>query len=190
MPKVLLAALLVLAALPISAARAEEPDPYNPIVVAGQPISVVELIHWQRVAALSDGQRRGHLRLQDPNLRGQVVDLLISYRWLDLEAARLGISVTPAEVVASYRKQRAENFPHARDYRRFLRETGQTRADIRNRVRLDLISQRLQDRALQGVPENRQQDALTRYVRRWKARWTAQTACLPPYTTESCGMHR
>jgi hypothetical protein len=162
------------------------PDPHAPIVVADQPITIVELIHWQRVAALSNGDRRGHARWRDPTIRRQVAGLLVAYRWIETEAAEQGIALTRDEVLASFREQRRANLP-GRQFARFLRQSGQTREDLIGRVRADLLSQRIRDRVLDGVPATEQGRALDRFVRKFRRRWAARTACIAPYVVEECG---
>jgi hypothetical protein len=185
MRRALLIALLVLTAV-TPAAAAQAPEPHAPIVVADQPITIVELIHWQRVAALSGGDRRGHTRWRDPTIRRQAGSLLISYRWIELEAAEQGIAPTRDEVLASFREQRKANLP-GREFARFLHQSGQTREDVIGRVRPDLLSQRIRDRVLEGVPAAEQQRALDRFVRDFRRRWVARTACIAPYLVEECG---
>lgn len=185
MARMILSALLALtAAAPAAAARV--PDPHAPIVVADQPITIVELIHWQRVAALSNGARRGHARWRDPTIRRQVGGLRISYRWIELEAAEQGIALTRDEVLASFREQRRALLP-GRHFARFLRRSGQTRDDVIGRVRADLLSQRIRDQVLEGVPAGEQSRVLDRFVRRFRRRWAARTTCIAPYVVEECG---
>jgi hypothetical protein len=185
MRRILVTTLLVLTtAAPAAAARA--PEPHAPIVVADQPVTIVELIHWQRVAALSNGDRRGHARWRDPTVRRQVSSLIISYRWIEMEAAQRGIALTRDEVLASFRQQRRAILP-GREFARFLRGSGQTREDIIGRVRADLLSQRIREQVLAGVPDSEQERALERFVRRFRHRWSTVTACIAPYLVEECG---
>ena len=60
-------------------------------------------------------------------LQAQVLQLLISFAWIEGEARALGVTVTDAEVKASFDEQKQQSFPKAADFRKFLRTSGQTR---------------------------------------------------------------
>jgi hypothetical protein len=85
----------------------------------------------------------------------------------------------------SLREQRAQAFPRRRAYRRFLRRSGQTRANLLSRVESDLLSSRLREQATAGAstPEE-QQDRLDAFVQAFRAKWRARTACRPPWVNE------
>lgn len=83
---------------------------------------------------------------------------------------------------------RKQQFPQIRKFRRFLRETKQTVADLLLRVELNLLSQRIQRRVVahsHGVKGH--QRALSRFVVRFRTKWTAQTYCAPQYAVSDCG---
>jgi foldase protein PrsA len=84
------------------------------------------------------------------SLRDQVMQLLISFRWIEGEAAAQGLVVTDAEVTREFEQQKRQSFPKDADFRRFLKQSGQTEADILARVRLDLLSNQIRDRAIAG----------------------------------------
>ncbi|WP_170179265.1 peptidyl-prolyl cis-trans isomerase [Solirubrobacter pauli] len=103
--------------------------------------------------ALSPAQRR---RISDPTLRArcrrdyaqlrnQVMQLLISFEWIDGEATLRGLIVTDAEVTRSFEKQKRQSFPKDSDFQTFLKTSGQTVADIKGRVRLDLLSNKIRE---------------------------------------------
>lgn len=76
----------------------------------------------------------------------QVMQLLISFRWIRGEAEAQDITVTPSEVRAQFREQKHASFPKQKDYEKFLRASGQSEQDILMRVELDLLSSELRDR--------------------------------------------
>ncbi len=131
-------------------------DPGAPVAtVAGEPIAQQEFDHWLSVAAKSRGNpdavapapgTRGYRELRD-----QVMQLLISFRWIEGEAAALQLTVTDAEVARSFDEQKRMSFPKQSDYRKFLKTSGQTEADVMRRVRLDLLSNRIRDRVVAGA---------------------------------------
>jgi hypothetical protein len=178
-------AALAAAALVAGPAPADvaEPTAKHPIVVSDERISRGWLRHWTDIAARSGG---------DPHrarVRRQAAGYLISSRWIIGEATERGVVVTRAETTRAFRSQRDDAFPRRRDYRRFLRESGQTTTDIRIRVRIDLFSDKLRALATAGAgtPEE-QQAQLDEFVVAFHQKWRARTACRPPWVTElDCG---
>jgi hypothetical protein len=159
-----------------------EPTARNPIVVDGKPISRGWLRHWLEIAAYSrTGERRAALR-------AQVAGVLISFRWLRGEAAERGIEVNRGEVTRAFRRQRREVFPRRRDFRKFLRDSGQTVRDIRSRIQADLLSTRIRRQVTAGAatPEEQQQ-RLDEFVVEFRRKWRARTVCRDPWVTPDCG---
>jgi hypothetical protein len=160
-----------------------EPTPGHPIVVGDRRISRGFLRHWADIASIASGggDREG--------ARLQAAGLLISMRWVVGEAAERGVVVTRAETTREVRVLRDDAFPRRRDYRRFLRRSGQTAADIRLRVRMGLFSDKLRALATAGAATPEEQQAqLDEFVVAFHQKWRARTACRPPWVTElDCG---
>jgi foldase protein PrsA len=83
-------------------------------------------------------------------LRDQVLQLLVSFRWIEGEASERGISVEDAEVEKELDRQRKLSFPNEADFQRFLKSSGQTEEDIVTRVRLDLLSNKIREQVTKG----------------------------------------
>ena len=71
-------------------------------------------------------------------------------QWIEGEAKEQGIKVTDAEVKKSFEAQKKQSFPKEADYQKFLKDSGQTEADILQRVRLDLLSNKIRDKVIKG----------------------------------------
>jgi hypothetical protein len=184
-------ALLASAALLFSAPAASAQTPLAPgeiARVANQPILKTDYEHWRVIAQSSSGQGLTDKPEDDAEVRPQVMQLLISFRWIEEEAVRLGITVSPNEVLMDYRRRKAQSFPHEKDFQEFLQSSGQTVKDIKRRLRLDLISDRLRDRAVgRAKTVIGQQRRLSRYVKGFSIRWKAKTVCGSGYETSDCG---
>lgn len=102
--------------------------------------------------------------------RQQVLQFLVSGRWLAGEAARAGIVVTDAQVRAQFARTKAESFPEPGAFDRFLAGSGMTLDDLLYRVRLDAISNRLRAHATAGVKRPTLAEAVA-YYRRHRARY-------------------
>jgi foldase protein PrsA len=138
---------LVLAALAAGAAPARAADS-PPVVTVAAPaatmtISAADVHHWLRIARAAAG---GPVPRRE--LERQVLQLLVKIDWTEGEAAEQGIVVTDADVRQTFDEERRQSFPKYADYLRFLRQSRQTEADILVRVREQLLSDRLRDRAI------------------------------------------
>jgi foldase protein PrsA len=119
----------------------------------------------------TDAQLKQQCQTEYNTLRDQVIGLLVSYKWIEGEAKAEGITVTPAEVQKSFDTQKKQNFPKDADYQKFLKTSGQTNDDIMLRVRLDLLSQKIRDKAIKG--KDQISDAqIQRFYDKNKARFT------------------
>ena len=115
--------------------------------------------------------------------------MLISFKWLDGEAAERGIAVSDRAVRRSFLRQKRVSFPSERDYQRFLRETKQTEADVLVRVRLDMLSNRIRRQIIAGARTERgAQRRLERFIRRFRRKWRARTICGEGYATRDCSL--
>src|SRR5215210_5420236 len=83
-------------------------------------------------------------------LRDQVLQLLISFEWIEGEAKAMNIKVSDAEVKKSFDKQRKQAFPKDADFQKFLKDSGQTEEDILQRVRLDTLSNKIREKVTKG----------------------------------------
>jgi foldase protein PrsA len=99
---------------------------------------------------VSDDQLKKQCRQEYGALRDQVVQLLVSYRWIEGEAEEQGVKVTDAEIKKSFEEQKKQSFPKEADYEKFLKDTGQSQEDILTRVRLDLLSNKIREKVVKG----------------------------------------
>jgi foldase protein PrsA len=99
---------------------------------------------------VTDAQLKNQCRQQYNQLRDQVVNLLVSFQWIEKEAKAQGVKATDAEVRKAFETQRKQSFPKDADYQKFLKNSGQTEADILKRVRLDTLSNKIRDKVVKG----------------------------------------
>ena len=93
---------------------------------------------------------RSQCQQQYDQLKGQVMSFLVRAAWLEAEAERQDIKVSDKEVKASFDKARKQAFPTAKAYAAFLKESGQTEADLLYRQRTQLIEQKITREADEG----------------------------------------
>jgi hypothetical protein len=162
--------------------------------VGSTPITGATFDHWAAVARRSAAPEHagGHHSKSPPVPVGEtiseVMGFLVSGDWVIDEGAQLGISPSEATVRQQFDRIRREQFPHRRDFRAFLRGSGQTVADLLLRVRLNILSTAIMRHVTQSATGTKAKGrALSEFVKGFKARWQAQTVCLPSFAVPDCG---
>ena len=99
---------------------------------------------------VTDSQLKTQCKTEYEQLRNQVIQLLISFQWIQGEADAMNLNVSDAEVKKSFAEQKKQSFPKEADYKKFLQTSGQTEEDILRRVKLDLLSNKIRDKVIKG----------------------------------------
>ena len=99
---------------------------------------------------VTDEQLKTQCKQEYEQLRDQVLQLLISFQWLEGEAAEQDIKVTDAEVKKAFEDQKKQSFPKDADYQKFLKDSGQTEADLLLQVKADLLASKIRDKVVKG----------------------------------------
>jgi foldase protein PrsA len=74
----------------------------------------------------------------------EVLGFLISSSWVLGEANSLGVKVSDKEVKKQFETVKSQQFPKAAEFEKFLATSGQTVSDLLLRVKLNLLSQKIQ----------------------------------------------
>jgi len=99
---------------------------------------------------VTDSQLKTQCKTEYEQLRNQVLQLLISFQWIQGEADAMEIKVTDAEVKKAFEEQKKQSFPKEEDYKKFIQQSGQSNEDIILRVKLDLLSNKIRDKVVKG----------------------------------------
>jgi foldase protein PrsA len=99
---------------------------------------------------VTDAALKTQCKQEYTQLRDQVLQLLISFKWIQGEADSMSIKVSDADVKKSFDQQKKQSFPKDADYQKFLKTSGQSQSDIMQRVRLDLLSNKIRDKVIKG----------------------------------------
>jgi foldase protein PrsA len=97
-------------------------------------------------AAPTSAQMKVQCEQQYKQLQQQVLGFLISSDWVVGEAAHLGVKASDAEVHKQFTKIKSQQFPRAAEFAKFLASTGQTTSDLLLRVKLNLLSSKIQEK--------------------------------------------
>jgi hypothetical protein len=166
-------------------ASSGQPLPEQVLVCVGpRAINGRIYLHWVGVAEKSATAARVHASAAGASgFAAEAMGFLISSYWVLGEADALKVRITPAEVKSAYDHIREQQFSHRGELGHFLRDSGQTVADLLLRVHLNLASMRIQRYALRHYG----QSGLARWIRGFQARWKAQTYCAAQYAVPDCG---
>ena len=85
---------------------------------------------------------------QYKELQQEVLGFLISSQWVLGEGSSLGVKLTDAEVKKEFEKIKKTQFPKAAEFEKFLASSGQSVSDLLLRVKLNLLSQRIQKKII------------------------------------------
>jgi parvulin-like peptidyl-prolyl isomerase len=174
---------------------AAEDLPANMVaVVSDVPVGVGRLTKTEfRRALVQRAAAAGRDSVPQPGgngygkLRDAAVAELLDIAWIKGQAAEMGIAVTRRQIATELAQIKKDNFKSEAQYRRFLKQSHFTRRDVDERVELQLLSTRIQERVLRGVRGPRaSQKALQEFVDAYMKRWRARTVCAPEYATERC----
>jgi len=83
---------------------------------------------------------------QYKSLQQEVLGFLISSNWVIGEAKSLGVKISDKEVKKQFEKIKSQQFPKAAEFEKFLKTSGQTVSDLLLRVKLNLLSQKIQQK--------------------------------------------
>jgi hypothetical protein len=169
-------------------------SPYQPSTeevvacVGSQEISGATFTHWATVAENAVSPAHRHPAVGPPKaVMVTAMGFLISADWLIGEAANLHIEASAIKVRRQFDRLRRQQFPKPAQFKKFLKQTGETVSDLLLRVRLSMLTTRIQQRVEGHGSKRSRQRALTRFVKRFQRTWKAQTYCETIYKMPDCG---
>ena len=89
---------------------------------------------------------------QFKTLKTEVLGFLISSNWVIKEGESLGVKVSDSEVKKQFNKIKTEQFPKAAEFEKFLASSGQSVSDLLLRVKLNMLSQKIQQKIAKENP--------------------------------------
>jgi len=114
-------------------------------------------------SAPTNAQLKSQCEQQYKSLQQEVLGFLISSSWVLGEANALGIKLTDAEVRKQFEKIKTQQFPKAAEFEKFLATSGQTVSDLLLRVKLNLLSQKIQQKIVKSKSTVTSAEALKYY---------------------------
>jgi foldase protein PrsA len=98
----------------------------------------------------TDAQLKAQCKQQYNQMRDQVVNLLTLSQWLEREAEERGIKLSDAEVKKSFAQEKKQSFPKEADFKKYLKQSGQTEADFLQLIRVRLLSTKIREDVIKG----------------------------------------
>lgn len=126
----------------------EVPDGAGNITEASYQVAFRQ--SWKR-AGLNAAPERGDAQYE--TARDGALNDLLDQAWLTGEAAELGISASDREVENELESIKETQFPNPRAYRDFLEESGFTEEQVLDRVRLQVLSRKIEEEIRTGAPK-------------------------------------
>jgi foldase protein PrsA len=120
--------------------------------------------------APTTAQLKSECEQQYKSLQSEVLSFLISSQWVLSEAKSLGVKLTDAEVHKEFEKIKNAQFPKAAEFEKFLQTSGQSVSDLLLRVKLNMLSSKIQKQVVKGkaTPTEAQ---ITKYYNENKSRF-------------------
>src|SRR5690348_9031510 len=103
--------------------------------------------------APSEAELKKQCEAQYKSLKQEVLGFLISSSWVLGEAKSLGVKVSDKEVENQFLHIKHQQFPKPAEFEKFLSTSGQTVSDLLLRVKLNMMSQKIQQKIIKKKPK-------------------------------------
>lgn len=105
---------------------------------------------------------------QYTSLKQEVLGFLISADWVLGEAEEQGVKVSNGEVTKQFNTIKNQQYPKEANFQKFLKTTGETVSDLLLRVKLNLLSSKIQQKVSTGSGKKPSQHEVTAYYEQHK----------------------
>jgi len=104
-------------------------------------------------------------------LKQQVLGFLISANWVLGEAESKGVKVSDKEVEKQFNQIKSQQFPKEADFQKFLASSGQSVSDLLLRVKLDMLSSKIQQKVTKDAGKKPSQKEIQSYYEQHKSQY-------------------
>jgi foldase protein PrsA len=104
-------------------------------------------------------------------LKQQVLGFLISANWVIGEAGEQGVKVSDSEVTKQFNQIKTQQFPKEADFQKFLASSGQTISDLLLRVKLNMLSSKIQQKISKNAGKKPTQKEISAYYEQHKSQY-------------------
>jgi parvulin-like peptidyl-prolyl isomerase len=96
---------------------------------------------------------------QYEQIRDQAVGLVLDIAWIKGEADRQGVEVTPTEAQEELQTVKSQSFKTEQAFQQFLKQSGLSEEEVLQRVELQVISRKIQEKIAEETPDASEEDA-------------------------------
>jgi parvulin-like peptidyl-prolyl isomerase len=121
-------------------------------------------------AAPTHAQLKSQCEQQYKSLQQEVLGFLISSAWVLGEGESLGVKVSDSEVKKRFAQIKEQQFPKPAEFEKFLASSGQSVSDLLLRVKLNLLSSKIQQKIIKSKA-NPSDAQITKYYNEHKSRF-------------------
>jgi parvulin-like peptidyl-prolyl isomerase len=121
-------------------------------------------------AAPTPAQLKSQCETQFKSLQQEVLGFLISSAWVLGEGESLGVKVSDSEVKKRFTQIKEQQFPKPAEFEKFLASSGQSVSDLLLRVKLNLLSSKIQQKIIKSK-SNVSQAQIAKYYNEHKSRF-------------------
>ncbi len=120
--------------------------------------------------APTEAELKKQCETQYKSLQQEVLGFLTSSAWVLGEAKSLGVKLTDKEVQDQFLKIKRQQFKKPEEFEKFLKTSGQTVSDLLLRVKLNMLSQKIQAKIVKEKPKVSQAE-IQKYYNENKSRY-------------------
>jgi foldase protein PrsA len=153
-----------------AAAKGQQQVPGQPAAAVPDPPDYEKCVATKQKQPVAKGAEKptaadskAECKQQYDALKGQVMQFLVSANWIELEAEERGIEATDKTVRTQFQQQKKQSFTDDKQYRQFLKASGQTEQDLLFRVELDYLSNEIRKKIVAGKGKVTDQDIQSYY---------------------------
>lgn len=121
-----------------------EPPDYTACIAHLKTVGEEELKAKAITKVPTEAKLKTVCETQYKTFKQEVMSFLLSSQWVLGEANSLGIKLSDQEVKKQFLKIKAEQFPKAAEFEKFLATSGQSVSDLLLRVKLNMLSSKIQ----------------------------------------------
>jgi foldase protein PrsA len=151
-----------------SAAPAPEPPDYTACI---EHLEATAPKPAKGKAPPSRSQFKSQCETEYTAYKQEVLDFLISTQWVLGEAAEQGVKVSAAEVKKQFETLKKEQFPKESAYKAYLARSGESEADLLERVKLQLLARKLQEKVTKEAKKKPTKAQIAKYFNEHKAQY-------------------
>jgi foldase protein PrsA len=108
---------------------------------------------------------------QYKSLQQQVLGFLISADWVIGQAEEQSVKVSDAEVAKRFNQLKKQQFPKEAEFQKFLATTGQTVSDLLLRVKLNMLTEKIQQKVTKEAKKQVNEAAVAKYYSEHKSQY-------------------